>query len=799
MNRQLWMCLGAMSVIANWSSACTADDRLPGTQQLTWPESELADRLMDGAHRFVERQMRQAAKQRSDFWPPRDAAAEEWETTVKDQRQRLKTILGVVDQRLPPRIEYFGNTPERTIAYLQESFHVAQVRWPVLDGVFGEGLYVSPKNAVASVVLIPDADQTPEQLLGMAPGVPAESQIARTLIANQVAVLIPTLVGRDKIVTDDPRLKRSDQTQREWLYRQAFHMGRHIIGYELQKILAAIDWLEVRHAQERLSLERPTSSDAALARHEKSDPPEPIGVAGYGEGAMLAFFATAIDPRINVALVSGYFDSRERVWAEPIYRNVWSRLKYFGDAEIAWLIQPRRLLIEHSAVPAITGHKGEWRTPEFDSVRAELQRISGRPGPRHVQFVHGEHGSTIGPYSQPVVTEFLKSLGVNQVRPGVGRIHDNRFAFDPRERQQRTVRQIENHVQALVRKSEHVRDRFMLQAIMPEMTRVGWTTRKQHDTYDPQKFIQGTRGFRRRFHEQAIGKFSAQRQPFHARSRVVKTTDKWTAYDVVLDVHDDLFAWGVLLLPKDLQPGEKRPVVVCQHGRQGVPRDTIDAGKTAYNDFAARLAERGFVTFSPHNLYRGEDRYRWLDRKANTIGCSLFSFIVAQHDQILRWLDAQPFVDGQRIAFYGLSYGGETAVRVPTILQKYCLSICSGDFNQWTRKIAATDQPFSFMRTIEWEMPYWNLGNTFDYAEMTYLMLPRPFMVERGHLDGVGRDRWVAHEFAKVRWLYAQFGLADRVEIEFFQGGHSINGQGTFDFLHKHLKHPPPVAAESSR
>jgi hypothetical protein len=243
----------------------------------------------------------------------------------------------------------------------------------------------------------------------------------------------------------------------------------------------------------------------------------------------------------------------------------------------------------------------------------------------------------------------------------------------------------------------------------------------------------------------------------------------------------------VLVVPGDLKPGEHRPVVVCQHGRNGVPRDTIDAGNSAYNDFAARLAERGFVTFAPHNLYRGEDRYRWLDRKANTIGCTLFSFILAQHDATLQWLASLPFVDGERIAFYGLSYGGETAVRVPTILEQYCLSICSGDFNQWTRKVAATDQSFSFMNTIEWEMPYWNLGQTFDYAEMAYLMYPRPFMVERGHHDGVGRDHWVAWEFAKVRWLYAQFDKVDRVRIEFFQGGHSINGVGTFEFLEEHL------------
>ena len=111
-------------------------------------------------------------------------------------------------------------------------------------------------------------------------------------------------------------------------------------------------------------------------------------------------------------------------------------------------------------------------------------------------------------------------------------------------------------------------------------------------------------------------------------------------------------------------------------------------------------------------------------------------------------------------------------------------------FKALAEKVAATDERFSFMYTIEWEMPYFNMGSTFDYAEMTYLMIPRPFMVERGHHDRVGRDQWVAHEYAKVRWLYTQLGLADRTAIEYFNGGHTINGQGTFEFLHKYLNWP---------
>ena len=774
--------LSLITVITFYGHAIADDSVLPGTKPLEWKEAKLPDRLMDGAHRFIERKISDAAKFRHQFWPDDKAGIEFWKKTAEENRRHLRTIIGAVDKRLPARMEYFSNTVEGVVVYASDHFRVTQVRWPVLDGVFGEGLLVTPNEpAVAAAIVIPDADQTPEQLLGMLKGGPTDPLSIRRLIANNVEVLIPTLVSREKFGTDNPRLKRADQTNREWLYRQAFHMGRHVIGYEVQKVLSAVDWLEAQHELKSASLQK-----------------TPIGVAGYGEGALVAFYAAAIDTRIDVALISGYFDSRELVWSEPIYRNVWSLLQRFGDAEIASLILPRKLIIEHSKSPSITSHKGEWKTPPLDRVSQEVTRIRLPQGAIRPTLIHGKKGTTTKPFSADAMQAFLNDLGIQKPKGPVGPMTDQRVAFQPDKRQQRTVQQIEDHVQGLVRNSVNVRNQFMLFDLMPELANKRWGTQRSLPIHDSKKFIDGTKAFRRRFYKEAIGQFDEPFLPPNARTRRVAETEKWIAYDVVLDVFDDLIAWGVLIVPKDLKPGEKRPVVVCQHGRNGIPRDTIDANKTAYNDFAAKLAERGFITFAPHNLYRGEDRYRWLDRKANSVGCTLFSFIVAQHDQILRWLDGLPFVDGNRIAFYGLSYGGETAVRVPTILEKYCLSICSGDFNQWTRKVASTEQPFSFMWTIEWEMPYWNLGHTFDYAEMTYLMVPRPFMVERGHHDRVGYDHWVAHEFAKVRWLYAQFGLADRIGIEFFQGGHSINGKGTFAFLHKHLNWPEPDAQSTS-
>ena len=174
------------------------------------------------------------------------------------------------------------------------------------------------------------------------------------------------------------------------------------------------------------------------------------------------------------------------------------------------------------------------------------------------------------------------------------------------------------------------------------------------------------------------------------------------------------------------------------------------------------------------------------------MGKSLFSVILAQHERILDWLGALPFVDPKRIGFYGLSYGGKAAMRLPAVLDRYCLSICSGDFNEWVRKNAATDYPGSYLYAPEYEIFEWNLGHTYNYAEMAALIAPRPFMVERGHHDPVGTDEWVSYEYAKVRRFYTQLGLADRTAIEYFDGPHTINGKGSFEFLHQHLNWPKP-------
>jgi dienelactone hydrolase len=744
---------------------------LPSTALLDW-EGDLAERMMEGLHRHAERRIVESLGKRGRHWE-RDGTSEgHYRKSIEPNRERLKKIIGLVDPRVPVTMERYGDDDDPALVAETDDYRVFQVRWPVLDGVTGEGLLLEPVGpAKALVVALPDADQTPEQLVGLATGVAAESQFARRLAENGFRVVVPTLIDRSDEWSGNAAVAFTNQPHREWIYRQAYHMGRHPLGYEVQKVLALVDWHRARQ-----------SADSK------------VGVAGYGEGGLVALLAAAVDTRIDACLVSGCFEPHTRPWEEPLYRNLWGFFCEFGDAEVASLIDFRGVIVEHSPFPAVDGPPpvregrraagalGKLVTPPWVNVKAEYDRlVKLMPVPllQSRQLVSGPDGAPTGPGSQEALEHLAQMLGAGAMgMPLSDKLpSDCRRSFSPRERQRRQVKELEEHVQRLVRGADRVRDEF-------------WLSQGVTEPRTTESFTAEAPKLREYLWDEVLGRIDEPLLPPNARSRQIYDMPKWTGYDVVLDVFPDVFAWGVLLLPKDQEPGERRPVVVCQHGRQGIPRDVIEGDQAAYHDFAARLADRGFIVFAPHNPYRGEDRYRFLNRKANAVKASLFSYILAQHEQILGFLASLPQVDPERIAFYGLSYGGETAVRVPPLLPGYCLSICSADFNDWARKVASTDARYSFMFTIEWEMPYFDMGSTFNYAEMASLMVPRPFMVERGHGDGVAPDEWVAYEYAKVRRLYDALELGDRTEIEFFNGGHTINGQGTFRFLHRHLSWP---------
>ncbi len=291
---------------------------------------------------------------------------------------------------------------------------------------------------------------------------------------------------------------------------------------------------------------------------------------------------------------------------------------------------------------------------------------------------------------------------------------------------------------------------------------------------------------------QTFGALPEALVPVKAETRQRYHEPKYTGYEVRIPVAGTVEAYGHLLIPTGMKPGERRALVVTQHGLEGRPEDTIlkEPTRVVYDEFARKLVEQGYIVYSPQNPYVLGERFRNLQRKSNPLGLSMFSYINAQHRQALNWLETLPFVDPQRIGYYGLSYGGVTALRVPPFEPRYKMVICSGNFNEWTWKITSIEDTFSFMFTKEYEAFDWNLAPRFGHAEMAALIAPRPFLVERGHSDGVGIDEWVAYEFAKTKRYYAQAGVEQLADITYFDGPHRIHGEYAYQFIHKHLGEP---------
>ena len=708
--------------------AAAGDERWPetlaGTVRLE--SGEPLDRVMvSGLRRFCLRELADAPRVRDQLWSPFLLSADTLRLRVVERRGELRRLLGVVDPRV---------TQVTSVAGLASAVGAAgtwgfegpsggglrRVRWPVLSGVTAEGLLLVPARIRGAVVLLPDAAWTPEMLCGVSAGAEVSRGVVSRLVAAGCVVVIPALISRDQRFSGNPDVVLTNQSHREYLYRQSFVVGRHVAGYEVQKVLAAVDllvpWL-------RSELGDGVSGEL------------PIGVGGVGEGGRIALAAAAVDERICSCWVAGYFQQREGLWQEPLDRNVWRLLTEFGDAEQAGMVAPRRLVLEACRVPEFGGvvealpgrvsvaAPGRVEVCRLASVRAETERArkfyrvyGAESGLQLVETVLAGAGL---PGTSEAVQLFLGGLwpgaeasagtesgaGVSEVAGAGERLGE--FVLD---RERRQLDEMQEHVQRLIRGSQRVRDGEWLVRPGEES---GWPGRQSR--------------LRVVVRDELIGRLPHVPVDPRPRSRRILETAESVGYEVWLEVFEDVVAGGILLLPRVLQ------------------------------------------------------------RMSNPLGRSLFSLIVSQHQQLLRWLKTVPGVDADRIGFYGLSYGGKTAMRVPALLEDYSLSICSGDFTDWPRTIASNDERYSYVFTGEYEIPEWNLAHVASYAELAQLISPRPFMVEAGHRDGGQPTELVSGEFGRVRRHYDRLGLSARAELEFFDGPHQIHGVGTYRFLDRHL------------
>ena len=327
---------------------------LSGTKPLTMTD-DIADKLVEGVDSFLLKQIDESTKNRAKFWNRNFSSANAYQESVEPNRRRLAHVLGLRDPLSSNTADQTDFLLRRDLVYRCNDFSVYKIGWPSFADVTGEGLEAIPNKfsdqCKVDVLVLPDADQSPEQLIGLLPGVSPISQVAHRLVESGCHVIVPALIDRNAM----PRNGRATLTNREFIYRPAYELGRHPIGYEVQKVISLVNWLS-----------KPSTNKSR------------VGVFGYGEGGAIALYAAAIDSRIHSVVVSAYFDDRNDMWRQPIDRNLFGLLEQFGDAEVATLISPRTLIVEAAKGPELViapghgGAPGRLTTPHWEAVSSEV-------------------------------------------------------------------------------------------------------------------------------------------------------------------------------------------------------------------------------------------------------------------------------------------------------------------------------------------------------------------------------------------------------------------------------------------
>lgn len=286
------------------------------------------------------------------------------------------------------------------------------------------------------------------------------------------------------------------------------------------------------------------------------------------------------------------------------------------------------------------------------------------------------------------------------------------------------------------------------------------------------------------------------RQP---QTRLIERCAAYDLYEVLLTSVPGVEVAGYLLVPLTNQPA---PAIICQHGLGGRPealvgiQERLEGNQWVYDRFAQRLAERGYVTFVPFMNW-GWPTTAMRDRlvkHAYALGFAPNRFEVAQLHAIVDFLQTRPEVMAERIAFYGLSYGGHASLWLCAHEPRLAAVVTAGHFNEWQTKLLSPElspplvRPTAYVTVDEgYDMFNYNVLNELGHAELATRFAPRPQMIENGLHDTVTPTAWVNREFARTQAVFTWLNATDQLQLEHFPGPHRIWAEGAFRFLAHHL------------
>jgi dienelactone hydrolase len=270
-----------------------------------------------------------------------------------------------------------------------------------------------------------------------------------------------------------------------------------------------------------------------------------------------------------------------------------------------------------------------------------------------------------------------------------------------------------------------------------------------------------------------------------------------TRRKVLIDATELSSASGYLLVPKRKQ--KKYPALIASPGHYQFGKDTIaghpcsrsELKSQPGSDYGKAAVEAGYVVFVPDWWGWGDksahletvgprrDRCNVIQMAASMYGFSVLYLHMLEADAMIDYLERLNIVDAGRIGVIGNSYGGRTAMWIGAFNKKIKCVVSAGAMNFFRER--ASKLSCCAIQYFPGILQYGDVGEIYS------LIAPRPLQLQAGSEDTLITltDRDKIAEIVKK--AYQAVAKADNLNIEFFQGGHTLNWPLAEKFLSKHL------------
>ncbi|GIN58586.1 dienelactone hydrolase family protein [Lederbergia ruris] len=298
----------------------------------------------------------------------------------------------------------------------------------------------------------------------------------------------------------------------------------------------------------------------------------------------------------------------------------------------------------------------------------------------------------------------------------------------------------------------------------------------------------------------ALGDFASNSEEQKATQLEKVDMGEYIRYRIELTTIPPLKMPIYILIPKNQTL--PLPTVLAIHGHGyghkelvGLHPDGSPRSKSSYHeDFAIELVQKGFAVVAPELIGFGDRKlqedqgkgkpgdnscYR-LASQLLLYGKTLAGLRVHECIKVIDYLETQEEFDSSKIGCMGISGGGLVTAFTSILDERIKATVISGYTNTFAGSI------IDRRHCLDNYIP--NILHIAEMPELIGLIAPRALFIEAGKEDHLFPLEHVQIALRQLQEIYQAFNAESLLASHFFDGGHEICGERSYNWLVEQLK-----------